>query len=113
MGMTIEAAILDQKYLAESQEAKASMYENYKNDSATAIAFVYRECASDHRQVAAWLSVLKQLQDSGSCNDCAHKSCLYKPELGQLVRYNCPFYLRKVTDSEDKNTKVGEVNATD
>lgn len=111
MGMTIEAAILDQKYLAESQEATASMYEKYKNDPA--MAFVYRECASDHRQVAAWLSVLKQLQDSGSCNDCANKSCLHKPELGQLVRYNCPFYLRKVTDSEDKNTKVGEANATD
>lgn len=41
------------------------------------------------------LMVLRNIYDSGSCNDCktsVKRVCPYKPKPGQLVRYNCPFY---------------------
>ena len=32
----------------------------------------------------------------GNCNNCAErKQCQYVPELGEQVRYNCPFYKGK------------------
>ena len=44
--------------------------------------------------VAEWLKLLKRILDSGDCNDCAmlHRQCRYAPRIGELVRYNCPFY---------------------
>lgn len=42
------------------------------------------------------LIVLKQIQESGDCNDCKiQKTCKYVPKPGQQVRYNCPFYEEK------------------
>ena len=41
------------------------------------------------------IATLKSIQESGSCNDCAVKGCKYRPKLGNLVSYNCPFYERK------------------
>lgn len=38
------------------------------------------------------LILLRQIQSKGNCNICANKDCEYKPKLGQMVRYNCPFY---------------------
>lgn len=49
-----------------------------------------------HRQLAEWLKALKEIWDSGDCNDCGNRGCLYKPKLGHLVRYNCPFYRKEV-----------------
>jgi hypothetical protein len=60
------------------------------------------ECASEHRQLAEWLRTLKEIWDSGDCNDCGNRGCLYKPKLGQLVRYNCPFYSKEV-NADDSN----------
>lgn len=41
------------------------------------------------------LRVLKEIMDSGSCNDCEIRyRCEYSPRVGQQVRYNCPFYER-------------------
>ena len=51
------------------------------------------ECAKEHRQLAEWLKALKEIWDSGDCNDCRNGQCEWKPELGQLVRYNCPHYV--------------------
>ena len=53
-----------------------------------------RKCAKEHYQLAEWLKLLKRILDSGDCNDCAmhHSQCRYAPELGEQVRYNCPFY---------------------
>lgn len=42
--------------------------------------------------IADNLKVLKEIQDSGDCNNCKTKDCKYKPKPGQQVRYNCPFY---------------------
>lgn len=53
---------------------------------------VYK-CAEEHRQLAGWLKLLKEIQDSGDCNVCSVKKyCRYVPEIGDKVRYNCPFY---------------------
>lgn len=60
------------------------------------------ECAAEHRQLAEWLKALKEIWDSGDCNDCRNGQCEWKPKLGQLVRFNCPHYVG-VTN--------GEVNA--
>ena len=39
------------------------------------------------------LELLRHIQKTGDCNTCkAQKSCKYAPEVGQMVRYNCPFY---------------------
>ena len=60
------------------------------------------ECANEHRQLAEWLKALKEIWDSGDCNDCRNGQCEWKPKLGHLVRYNCPYYV---------GIANGEVNA--
>ena len=40
-----------------------------------------------------WLKALKEIWDSGDCNDCRNGQCEWKPRLGQLVRFNCPHYV--------------------
>ena len=38
---------------------------------------------------------LRSIYESGDCNDCGDKAiCKVKPPLGQMVRYNCPFYVK-------------------
>ena len=44
------------------------------------------------------LKVLRDIWDSGNCNDCDRKNCEYLPKPGQLVRYNCPHYVRKIRE---------------
>ena len=50
-------------------------------------------------EIAYILDVLmayRQIEESGSCNDCASlRGCRYVPEAGTLVRDNCQFYKRK------------------
>jgi hypothetical protein len=44
------------------------------------------------------LVALRQIQSKGDCNTCegGEHGCLYMPNLGEVVRYNCPFYSQKV-----------------
>lgn len=99
--MTLEEAIKHCEEVAEEKfnEAQESIMCNrfqYADDC--------RECAKEHRQLAEWLKVLKEIWDSGCCNDCRNGQCEWKPKLGQLVRYNCPHYV---------GVANGEVNADD
>lgn len=49
--------------------------------------------AAEYRQLASWLKLLKEIMDCGDCNVCSVKKyCRYVPEIGDKVRYNCPFY---------------------
>lgn len=48
---------------------------------------------NEFRQLADWLRVLKEIWDSGDCNDCRNGQCEWQPKLGQLVRFNCPHYV--------------------
>lgn len=46
------------------------------------------------------LMALRNIQECGCCNDCGiANNCKVKPKLGQMVRYNCPFWTAK-EDSE-------------
>ena len=47
---------------------------------------------SDVAYILDNLMLLRQIQQTGSCNDCKNKLCGYMPRVGQMVRYNCPFY---------------------
>ncbi len=58
-----------------------------------------RSDSDEHRQLADWLKILKIILDSGNCNTCAiRKHCNVVPELGKMVRYNCPMFVRKEED---------------
>ena len=42
------------------------------------------------------LIALRNIYKTGCCNDCEiAKACQCVPKAGQVVRYNCPFYVRK------------------
>ena len=42
------------------------------------------------------LIAYRNIAQSGNCNVCVErKTCQYIPELGEQVRYNCPFYKGK------------------
>ena len=47
---------------------------------------------SDVAYILDSLILLRQIQQTGDCNICKNKDCECKPEWGQAVRYNCPFY---------------------
>ena len=39
------------------------------------------------------LMAYRNIVQTGNCNECKwKKTCAIKPELGQVVRYNCSFY---------------------
>lgn len=41
------------------------------------------------------LMALRRIYETGCCNNCKRKKeCGYAPKIGQMVRYNCPFYER-------------------
>ena len=50
---------------------------------------------SDVAYMLDYLHLLKEICNSGTCNDCSrNKHCEYLPDWGKMVRYNCPFYKR-------------------
>jgi len=54
---------------------------------------------ADHRYILECLELLRKIQESGDCNTCDNDECNCKPEWGEMIRYNCPFYR---AESEDK-----------
>lgn len=89
--MTLEEAIKHCEEVAENNEKIANTFEyslKTKSDC--------KKCAKEHRQLAEWLKALKEIWDSGGCNDCLHqKNCTIRPKPGQLVRFNCYQYERR------------------
>lgn len=56
----------------------------------------YTDQAAMSRQLVDHLKLLKEIMDSGDCNNCLWKGkCDMEPELGRMVRYNCYAYARK------------------
>ena len=42
---------------------------------------------------------LRNIYKTGCCNDCGIKNqCKHVPKAGQMVRYNCPFYVKEGED---------------
>lgn len=95
--MTLDEEIKRCEGIAETQEWMAGTYDDDSIGKKLCL-----ECAEEHRQLASWLQALKEIWDSGDCNDCRNGQCEWKPKLGQLVRYNCPHYV---------GVANGEVNA--
>lgn len=50
------------------------------------------DAISDIAYILDSLILLRQIQQTGDCNICKNRDCKYKPKVGQLTRYNCPFY---------------------
>ena len=76
----------------ENHRMRAIMCENAGNKNEAANEWFLCEC----------LLSLKNITDSGDCNVCArHKDCQYAPAWGQMVRYNCPFYLKTLKEGEN------------
>lgn len=104
--MTLEEAIKHCEEVAEAEERSAKLHQRpdrgVKGSGKRYLSCI--ECAKDHRQLAEWLKALKEIWDSGDCNDCRNGQCEWKPKLGQLVRFNCPHYV---------GVANGEVNADD
>lgn len=45
------------------------------------------------------LDCLKNLRDiwkTGDCNTCKRVDCEWKPQPGEMVRYNCPHYVKPI-----------------
>ena len=57
------------------------------------------DAISEIAYVLDTLMAYRQIVQLGNCNSCAEsKNCKYAPKLGELVRYNCPFYKGWVTE---------------
>ena len=96
----LESAIKHCEEVAEDKEYIANKLLDRK--SYKIVREDYLKCASEHRQLAEWLKALKEIWDSGDCNDCKFKGmCATEPKLGQMVRYNCYGYSRKEVDEND------------
>lgn len=48
------------------------------------------------------LRALRSMCECGNCNNCGAKDCEHKPRVGQIVRYNCPLYVK---DGDEKRAK--------
>lgn len=106
--MTLDEAIKHCEEVAEAEEKKARKL----NDGTMSTRIKCEECAKEHRQLATWLKVLKEIWDSGDCNDCRNGQCEWKPKLGQLVRFNCPHYVgvaNEEVNTDESNSNMGEV----
>lgn len=94
--MTLEEEIQRLEKLTSDYEFNLNMHKNHvMNLSVNDIERMNRN-AQENRQRAEWLKALKEIWDSGDCNDCLHQNnCTIRPHLGQLVRFNCYQYERR------------------
>ncbi len=100
--MTVDELI---KYCEEIAERNKGIAEFCKDTKCTTYKDGWEEIAARYFQIADWLKVLKDIQSTGCCNECKSKGvCKYEPEAGQVVRYNCPFYIDDIwKDIEKQN----------
>lgn len=92
--INLDDAITHCEEVAKEQEWQAYKSLNRTDDERMGCL----ECSKDHKQLADWLKCLKEIMDSGSCNDCEYGRkgyCGIEPKAGELARYNCYQYKRK------------------
>ena len=59
------------------------------------------DAISDVAYILDSLMAYRKIVETGCCNDCESvRVCGYKPDYGKLVRYNCPFYVRRDEEGE-------------
>jgi hypothetical protein len=86
--MTLDEAIKCCEDMAEKDKRIAEFCNNVEPHT----EFFEKE-TEKYFQIADWLKILKDIQSTGSCNTCkSRRMCEYEPEVGQMARYNCPFY---------------------
>lgn len=57
------------------------------------------EAISNTAYILDSIMALRNIQECGSCNDCGIAwACQMKPQPGQMVRYNCPFWVKQEGD---------------
>lgn len=47
---------------------------------------------SDVRYIYECLMSYRDIISLPNCTDCKRKNCEYQPEIGMIIRYNCPHY---------------------
>ena len=52
------------------------------------------------------LMAYRNIVKSGDCNSCQNRACEWKPNPGQLVRYNCPYYQKGDEDDERESVRM-------
>ena len=97
--MTLEEYIAYCEEMAELNEECARIYNEHSD---TMASYSCRESADEHRQLAEWLKLLKEITESGDCNTCIYRDCVVKPKLGQLVRYNCYSYMKREVKADER-----------
>ena len=48
--------------------------------------------------VIAYLEDYEEILKLNDCNSCANKNCPYRPKWGEMVRINCPLYIKGVME---------------
>lgn len=107
--MTLEEAIKAEK--AETlayEECLNSLDDNMPTDMWNELNKSLGKQMDYHRQLAEWLKALKEIWDSGDCNDCRNGQCEWRPKLGQLVRFNCPHYVGVANEEVNADEPMGE-----
>ena len=70
--------------------------DRYENNAKRELIQGNRQGYLEFIQLVDWLTLLKQIIESGDCNTCACKrDCPKVPMFGQQVRYNCFDYVSK------------------
>lgn len=60
------------------------------------------DAIADVAYILDCLRALRKIYETGDCNNCGISGlCKVKPGVGQMVRYNCPFYV-KDSDGEEE-----------
>ena len=103
--MTLEEAIkAEEAETLAYEECLNSLDDNMPTDMWNELNKSLGKQMDYHRQLAEWLKALKEIWDSGDCNDCLHqRNCTIRPKLGQMVRYNCYQYERKIQNDNADN----------
>ena len=61
------------------------------DDAIAVVSYIY-DCLMAYRNII----------QTGDCNSCKKKrTCKYAPKVGQMVRYNCPFYEQEGDSDEN------------
>lgn len=64
---------------------------------------------SDVAYILDTLKAYRNIEETGCCNNCTKRiKCEYAPKAGQMVRYNCPFYERKLENQPTDDKKFYE-----
>ena len=67
------------------------------------------EAISNVAYILDTLIAYRNVEETGCCNNCTKRiKCEYAPKAGHMVRYNCPFYERKLENQPLDDKKFYE-----